>query len=50
MFLVSFDILVFCRSLIENNKFKVKESTLWEDLDDVVMFNQIKEMIKSKFL
>jgi len=36
--------------LRENNSFKVKESTLWEDLDDVVMFNQIKEMTKSKFL
>jgi hypothetical protein len=50
MFLVSFGILVFCRSLRENNSFKVKESTLWEDLEDVGMFNQIKEMTKSEFL
>jgi hypothetical protein len=28
----------------------LEESTLWEDLDDVVMFNQINEMIKSEFL
>jgi len=28
----------------------LEESTLWEDLDDVVMRNQIKEMTKSKFL
>jgi hypothetical protein len=28
----------------------LEESTVWEDLDDVVMFNQINEMIKSKFL
>jgi hypothetical protein len=28
----------------------LEESTLWEDLDDVVMFNQINEMIKSKFI
>jgi hypothetical protein len=27
----------------------LEESTLWEDLDDVVMFNQINEMIKSEF-
>lgn len=50
MFLVSFGILVFCRSLRENNSFKVKESTLWEDLDDVVIFNQIKERTESEFL
>jgi hypothetical protein len=24
-----------------------EENTLWEDLDDVFMFNQINEMIKS---
>jgi hypothetical protein len=28
----------------------LEESTLSEDLDDVVMFNQVNEMIKSKFL
>jgi hypothetical protein len=28
----------------------LEESTLCEDLDDVVMFNQINEMIKLKFL
>jgi hypothetical protein len=28
----------------------LKESTLWEDIDDVVMFNQIKEITKSEFL
>jgi hypothetical protein len=28
----------------------LKENTLWEDLDDVVMFNQINDMIKSEFL
>jgi len=28
----------------------LEERTLWENLDDVVMFNQINEMIKSKFL
>jgi hypothetical protein len=50
MFLVSFGILVFSRSLRENNSFMVIESTLWEDLDDVVMFNQIKERTKSEFL
>lgn len=50
MFFASFGISVFCRSLRENNSFKVKESTLWEDLDDVVLFNQIKEMTKSEFL
>jgi hypothetical protein len=50
MFLVSFGILVFYKSLREKNSFKVKESTLWDDLDDVVMFNQIKEMTKSEFL
>jgi hypothetical protein len=50
MFLVSFGILVFSKSLRENNSIMVKESTLWEDLDDVVMFNQIKEMTKSEFL
>jgi hypothetical protein len=27
----------------------LEESTLWEDLDDVVIFNQINEMIKLKF-
>jgi hypothetical protein len=50
MFFVSFGILVFCRSLRENNNFKMKEITRWKDLDDVVMFNQIKEMTKSEFL
>jgi len=50
MFLISFGILVFSRSLRENNNFMVKESTLWDDLDDVVMVNQIKEMTKSEFL
>jgi hypothetical protein len=50
MFFVSFDILVFCKSLRKNNSFKVKESTLWEDLDDVIMFNLIKEMTKLEFL
>lgn len=49
MFFVSFGILVFYRSLRENNSFMVKENTLWEDLDNVVMFNQIKEMTKSEF-
>jgi hypothetical protein len=28
----------------------LEESTLWEDLDDVVTLNQINEMIKSEFL
>jgi len=28
----------------------LEESTFWEDLDDMIMFNQINEMIKSKFL
>jgi hypothetical protein len=28
----------------------LEESTLWEDLDDVAIFNQINERIKSKFL
>jgi hypothetical protein len=28
----------------------LEESTLWEDLDDMIMFNQINEMIKSEFL
>jgi len=28
----------------------LEESTLWEDLNDEVMFSQINEMIKSKFL
>jgi hypothetical protein len=28
----------------------LEEITLWEDLDDVVMFNQVNEMIKSEFL
>jgi len=48
MFCVRF---VFCRLLKENGNYKVKiqsleESTLWEDLDDVVMLNQVKEMTK----
>jgi hypothetical protein len=50
MFFVSFGILVFYRSLRENNSFKVEESTLWEGLDNVVIFNQIKEMTKLEFL
>jgi len=28
----------------------LEESILWEDLDNMVMFNQIKEMIKLEFL
>jgi hypothetical protein len=28
----------------------LEENTLWKDLDDVVMFNQINEKIKLKFL
>jgi hypothetical protein len=28
----------------------LEEITLWEDVDDVVMFNQIKEMTKLEFL
>jgi hypothetical protein len=28
----------------------LEENTFWEDLDDIVMFNQISEMIKSEFL
>jgi hypothetical protein len=28
----------------------LKESTLWEDLDDVVMLNQVNEGIKYEFL
>jgi len=28
----------------------LKENTLWEELDDVVMFNQFNEMIKMEFL
>jgi hypothetical protein len=50
MFLVSFGILVFCRTLRENNSFKAKKMQSLEDLDDVVMFNQISERIKSEFL
>jgi len=28
----------------------LEESTIWEDINDVVMFNQINEIIKSEFL
>jgi hypothetical protein len=28
----------------------LKESTLWENLDDVIIFNQIKQMTKLEFL
>jgi len=28
----------------------LEEITLWKDLNDVVMFNQINEKIKSEFL
>jgi hypothetical protein len=28
----------------------LEESTLWEDVDDMFMFNQVNEIIKSKFL
>jgi len=50
MFCVRFVFLVFCRLLKENNSFKVKERILWEELDDMIMFNQIKEMTKLEFL
>jgi hypothetical protein len=28
----------------------LEENTLWEDLDDMIIFNQINKMIKSEFL
>jgi hypothetical protein len=47
--------LEFCRLLngampLKGKMQSFEESTLLEDLDDVVKFNQIKEMIKSEFI
>jgi hypothetical protein len=55
MFCVKFVFLVFCSLLKENISFKVKNAKLGRkhtltSLDDVVMFNQINERIKSEFL
>jgi hypothetical protein len=55
MFFVSFCIWYFADHWEKTIVLKwqmqsLEESTLWEDLDDMIMFIQINEMIKSKFL
>jgi hypothetical protein len=53
--LILFSFYVFCVIVSHGRKESVsrKVSNLkenWKDLEDVIKFNQIKEMIKSKFL
>jgi hypothetical protein len=51
LFLFSFVTLVFCFLGTSVLEFKFGEIwEIWDDLEDVVKFNQIKEIIKSEFL